>query len=137
MWRNIVEISRLRNLVIAGLTVPLGSHIGISGFWDIQHGINSVIAMFSVMFFMAAGNILNDVGDIEIDRKAHPSRVIPSGRMSLELAKRWALLFSLLSLSFMSILLLRTEHFSAVIIWVAAAILMITYDHGPKTKNHG
>ena len=81
MWRDVVEISRLKNLILASITVPLGAHIALSGEWSSDAIIQICIQTCSVIFFMASGNIVNDIYDLEIDRKAHPERVLPSGRI--------------------------------------------------------
>ncbi len=136
-WRDILEISRFHNLILAALTVPLGAHIAIDGLWSYDFGLDVSLAMLSVMAFMAAGNILNDMSDHTIDKDAHPNRVIPSGRMTLKQAKTITQVFSLLSLIFLAIIFWRNSYWALVAIWVIAALLMVTYDHGPQTKKNG
>ena len=48
-WRDILEISRFPNLILAALTVPLGAHIAIDGLWSYEFGIDVALAMLSVM----------------------------------------------------------------------------------------
>jgi geranylgeranylglycerol-phosphate geranylgeranyltransferase len=136
-WQDAVEISRLNNLILAGLTVPLGAHIAIDGLWSYGLGLDVLLAMLSVMAFMAAGNTFNDIADSAIDKEAHPERVIPSGRMTIHEAKRLGQVFSLLSFIFLAILSWRTSYWPIIAIWAFAAILMITYDHGLQTKKSG
>jgi geranylgeranylglycerol-phosphate geranylgeranyltransferase len=136
-WRDVLEISRFQNLVLAALTVPLGAHIALDGLWSYFLGLNVLLAMLSVMAFMAAGNILNDIADNTIDKEAHPNRVIPSGRMSITQAKSLTQAFSLLSLIFLAILSWRNSYWPVIAIWTTAAVLMLTYDHGPQTKKNG
>ena len=69
MWRDVVEISRLKNLILASITVPLGAHIALSGEWSSDAIIQICIQTCSVIFFMASGNIVNDIYDLEIDVK--------------------------------------------------------------------
>ena len=136
-WRDILEISRFPNLILAALTVPLGAHIAIDGLWSYELGIDVALAMLSVMSFMGAGNILNDISDISIDKGAHPDRVIPSERMTVKEAKILARVFSLLSVSFLIAIYVRNLYWPLAGIWLIAALLMITYDHGPQTKKNG
>ena len=55
MWRDVVEISRLKNLILASITVPLGAHIALSGEWSSDTVIQIFIQACSVIFFMASG----------------------------------------------------------------------------------
>lgn len=94
------------------------------------------------MLFMVAGNIVNDIMDSVIDAQAHSSRPIPSGRIDRSLAKGVAGGFWIVSLLLMGIsanLLKGTADFwwGAIIIWSIAAILMLSYDLGPRTKKMG
>ncbi|MDD5707633.1 MAG: UbiA family prenyltransferase [Kiritimatiellae bacterium] len=45
-------------------------------------------AMCASLLIYAAGLVLNDVADIEIDRRERPGRSLPSGRVSLKAARR-------------------------------------------------
>jgi hypothetical protein len=53
----------------------------------------TLIAASSLLY--VAGMVLNDVFDVELDRRERPERPIPSGRVSLDSARRlgWRLLF--------------------------------------------
>ena len=136
-WRDILEISRFPNLILAALTVPLGAHIAIDGLWSYEFGIDVALAMLSVMSFMGAGNILNDISDSAIDKEAHPDRVIPSERMTIKEAKLLSRIFALLSMSFLIGIYVRNSYWPLAAIWLIAALLMLTYDHGPQTKKNG
>jgi geranylgeranylglycerol-phosphate geranylgeranyltransferase len=48
------------------------------------------LAAAVVACLTAAGNVVNDYFDVEIDRINKPQRVLPSGQMSLRAARRWA-----------------------------------------------
>lgn len=54
----------------------------------------------STFFLVAALNILNDMGDLEIDRMIHEKRALASGRISLRLTERYLLGVILASLLF-------------------------------------
>ena len=36
MWREVVELSRPKNVVLAAITVPLGAHLALGGDWSFQ-----------------------------------------------------------------------------------------------------
>ena len=137
MWRDVVEISRLKNLILASITVPLGAHIALSGEWSSDTVIQIFIQACSVIFFMASGNIVNDIYDLEIDTKAHPERVLPSGRMSISTAKKLTLGFGIFSFILMSIGFALNQSWYVVLIWFLAFLLMISYDMGWATKQKG
>ncbi|MEL0101676.1 MAG: UbiA family prenyltransferase, partial [Euryarchaeota archaeon] len=76
--------------------------------------------------------------DVDVDRVSKAHKPIPSGRISIESAKKTAYRFAFLSLLLMAIGANATKDPIPVsIIWLTAFLLMYTYDSGPKTKNSG
>ena len=75
-------MARPLNCLMGALGVLLASVIcgGLDGLDDFIQEIALSVAV--VALFTAAGNYLNDYFDREVDRKAHPSRPIPSGLVS-------------------------------------------------------
>ena len=67
MWREVVELSRPKNVVLAAITVPLGAHLALGGVWSFQALGLVTLQTTSAICFMAAGNTLNDVADAAID----------------------------------------------------------------------
>ena len=139
MWREIVELSRPKNVVLAAITVPLGAHLALSGVWTIQALGLVALQTTSAICFMAAGNTFNDISDISIDKVAKFDRPLPSERISVESATKLAYGFSLLSLISMSMgtYLLSEDQMYVPLIWFPAAFLVYTYDMGPQTKRQG
>ena len=138
MWREIVELSRPKNVVLAAVTVPLGAHLALGGAWNTQALGLVALQTTSAICFMAAGNTLNDIADISIDAKAKPHKPIPSGRISVESSTKVAYTFSLLSILFMASGAYFTEDpYPLIAIWSVAAFLMYTYDAGLQTKKSG
>jgi len=134
-----MELARPGNVLIGGMTCALGGYIvGISE----PAYISLSATIISVMSFMAAGNVVNDIVDRNIDSGAHPYRPIPSGRISIEKAKIlaagcWAI--SVLCMV-VSTVLIREENptwWGVPLIWSLAAVLMATYDLGPQIKGRG
>ena len=138
MWREAVELSRPKNIIIAAMTVPLGAYIASP---ELSPDLFALVALqtTSVIFFMAAGNTFNDISDISIDKVAKFDRPLPSERISIESATKLAYVFSLLSLISMSLgtYLLSEEQMYVPLIWFPAAFLVYTYDMGPQTKRQG
>lgn len=134
-----LEISRPLNVALGGITCYLGGYF--AGIDDSTY-LTLTLSTCSVMFFMAAGNIVNDIMDSTIDAQAHPSRAIPSGRIDRSLAKGVAgglWIVSLLLMGLSTNLLRGTAdlRWGLIIIWIIAAILMLSYDLGPRTKQKG
>ena len=133
---------RLKNVLLAAVTVPLGAQFAIGDEWASQQLAEVVLQILAVVFFIGAGNTMNDIKDVAIDREAHPNRPLASGAISLDSANKFVKL--LWTLSIICVLagayLLTTSQDSAIeliAIYVIAITLMITYDHGPSLKNTG
>jgi len=105
---------------VVGLIVSAFIAVGteLINYWQ-----DIAIASLVVLFFIAAGNTLNDYIDRDVDRIAHPQRPIPSGRVKAETALGLAVgafVFSL-AISFF----LSPEATAVVIIAIA---LMLAYE---------
>ena len=138
MWREIVELSRPKNVILAAITVPLGAHLALSGAWSTQALSLVALQTTSAICFMAAGNTFNDIADVSIDAKAKPNKPIPAERISIEQATKVAYAFSLLSATFMAVgAYFSGEPIPIILIWTLAAFLMYTYDAGFQTKKMG
>ncbi|MBT4066635.1 MAG: UbiA family prenyltransferase [Euryarchaeota archaeon] len=138
MWREVVELSRPKNVILATITVPLGAHLALGGVWSSQALGLVALQTASAICFVAAGNTFNDVSDVNIDAMAKPHRPIPSGRISASDANKVGYAFTFLSALFMAAGVAFTQDIYPLIgIWTFAALLMYTYDAGPQTKRMG
>ena len=69
-----IELMRVKNLGLALIATPLGAVFALLDFEDLLSYPQVALATMSVLFFMAAGNALNDLSDVEIDKVAiHPA----------------------------------------------------------------
>ena len=141
-FRSYLQLMRLKNVLLAAVTVPLGAQFAIGDEWASEQLAEVVLQILAVVFFIGAGNTMNDIKDVAIDREAHPNRPLASGAISLDSANKFVKL--LWTLSIICVLagayLLTTSQHSAIeliAIYVIAITLMITYDHGPSLKNTG
>ncbi len=140
--KSILKLIRFKNVLIGSITVLTGSYVTLNNDWNIELASNVIFQMISVAGFMAAGNILNDITDIEIDKISHPLRVLPAGKISMSQAWALTLIFSIISITSMiygavKLNSLQLDWVPLVIIWIVAFTLMITYEIGPKTKQYG
>lgn len=141
-FQSYLQLMRLKNVLLAAVTVPLGAQFAIGDSWASEQLAEVVLQILAVVFFIGAGNTMNDIKDVAIDREAHPNRPLASGIISIDSAKKFVKL--LWALSIICVLagayLLTTSNHSAVellVIYVVAITLMMTYDHGPSLKNTG
>ena len=138
-----MEFMRLKNVALALPTVYVGSWMASPDGWLEQHIVGSTILALSVATFMGAGNGINDILDYENDKTNHPSRVLPSGRIEVDSAKKLVGVFSALSLisiiTYSIMFYSENEYFpiATICIWLTAVSLIVTYEFGPKTKNKG
>ncbi|MDA0842702.1 MAG: geranylgeranylglycerol-phosphate geranylgeranyltransferase [archaeon] len=142
-FRAYLELCRPKNLVLAGATVPLGAMFALESNLQTYPFVVVVCHTVAVLAFTAAGNTMNDIKDVEIDRTAHPSRPLPSGLVSIQGARTFSILLWCASLVLHIMGLFNqgsgfsSEDGAATVIYVLAILLMMTYDHGPATKDKG
>ena len=85
-----IEILRPGNAIMSAIVIILVAII------DRSFNIPIILAMLTVFFETAAGNVINDYFDYNIDLVNKPERPIPSGRISLKNGRNYAyLLFAL------------------------------------------
>lgn len=85
--RALFEIARWENALMASVGVLFGA-------WWVGWGDARPIAfaILAALPLTAAANVWNDVADVGIDRLAHPGRPLPSGRLGMGTARRFAAL---------------------------------------------
>lgn len=85
-----IEILRPGNAIMSAIVIILVAII------DRSFNMPIILAMLTVFFETAAGNVINDYFDYNIDLVNKPERPIPSGRISLKNGRNYAyLLFAL------------------------------------------
>ncbi len=92
-FKDAIEISRPINCLMGALSVVIGLlntrlNVPLDKFT-----INIILGVLTYIFLAAAGNTINDVYDIEIDKINRPDRPIPRGSISLKQAKKLFFLF--------------------------------------------
>ncbi len=117
-FKNYLIMSRPLNILIVFLSVLLGG-ILVRGL-TLPSAL--IMAGITAMLIAAGGNIINDIYDLEIDKINKPSRLLPSGRVSLRTAWFYFLFSYLCGLS-VSLTLGTTLFTIAVII----AVLLYFY----------
>ncbi len=89
-----IKLIRSVNCVVAGIAVWVGAYMTLApiDFWP------ALIASICAFLIAAVGNIHNDICDVEIDRVAHPARVLVSGQLTIKVAKGLAVVLSVAAL---------------------------------------
>jgi geranylgeranylglycerol-phosphate geranylgeranyltransferase len=141
-WSAYISLMRPKNVVLAAATVPLGAYFATFGSHESFPFLPVFLHALAVVFFTGAGNAMNDIKDADLDKTAHPHRPLPSGQLSTEQAKGFTMALWALSIASHAAGLLTVPSISAValptvLIYITAIVLMVTYDHGPATKNQG
>jgi len=133
------ELMRMKNILLASIATPIGALLALGDFSSITDYPEVIFATTSVLFFMGAGNAMNDLRDIEIDRIAHPNRPLARDALSEKEAKRL-----MISLAFLSIgslvacsLMMDDERTYTLSIYGIVALLMLSYDSFLELKNKG
>ena len=137
-----IALMRPKNLVLAGATVPLGAYFALMDTSEAFPFVAVTLHTLAVMLFTGAGNAMNDIKDAEIDKTAHPMRPLPSGQLTLSQAGRFTSLLWVLSVAahvggLMAVEAAVSIYLPTAFIYILAVVLMVTYDHGPATKNRG
>ena len=85
-----IEILRPGNALMGAIAIVLVAII------DRSFALPIILAMLAVFFETAAGNVINDYFDYNIDLINKPERPIPSGRISLKAGRNYGYLLFLL-----------------------------------------
>lgn len=102
-----LQLVRLPNLFTAAADVAMGFFFVRQGWWGPGEGWLMLSLVGCSVLFYAAGVVLNDVCDVDIDSRERPERPIPSGRIRLGTARSagWAFLVAALGLALVATLL--------------------------------
>ncbi|MCF7808188.1 MAG: geranylgeranylglycerol-phosphate geranylgeranyltransferase [Candidatus Marinimicrobia bacterium] len=114
-----IRILRPLNLFQAALAVLLTTAI-LGQLQDIN---SLILLMLSVILINGAGNVINDIYDIDIDRINRPDRPLPSGQMKLSTARVY--MFNLFTVGvFCAALISLTTFYIAALV---ATPLLVAY----------
>lgn len=91
---SLLQMTRPANVFIAAGSVWIGPWLS-HGVW--QHGIG--LDGLAMGLLAAAGNVHNDVLDLEIDRYNRPERPLPAGKITQSQALIWTLILLIAALS--------------------------------------
>ncbi|MEE2747192.1 MAG: geranylgeranylglycerol-phosphate geranylgeranyltransferase [Candidatus Thermoplasmatota archaeon] len=135
MAHPVWQLVRGGNIIVGTLTVSVGAIMVTTSFTNVQLAL-ILLHSLCVATFMAAWNTFNDVQDHENDALNHPERPIPSGALSLDMAKNIGRFSFLLSFIFLVAAFIVTVNYTedvgswlpSIGIWIVAVLLMFHYE---------
>ncbi len=120
---NYLKLIRAGNCLLAALGVLVGAYFT----WLSPFSFDPLMAALAAFFVCAAGNVVNDILDIKIDRTNRPGRMLVTGAVSKRQAIRLALALAVLSL--VASILVNGEVFFIVVL---ALMLLVLYNFKAK-----
>ena len=141
-FKPYLQLMRIKNVILAAITVPLGAHFAVGDQWLTQQPLEVVSQVMAVIFFIGAGNTMNDIKDVKIDQEAHPERPLAAELITIDNARKfvkilWSLSILCVVLGAASLHNSGNSPIELIAIYIIAVSLMITYDHGITLKNTG
>ncbi len=121
-----IEILRPGNALMGAISIILVALI------DKTISIPVILAMMAVFFETAAGNVINDYFDYNIDLVNKPERPIPSGRISLKNGKNYAYLLFLAGTVCGFLISFLTDNWIPFIIVILADAILYLYAYKLK-----
>ena len=122
-----VEIMRPGNAIMGAIAIILVAFV------DKTFNIPVILAILAVFFETAAGNVINDYYDYEIDLINKPERPIPSGRISLKSGKYFSYLLFLAGTICGFIISIITNNWIPFLIVIIADIVLYLYAYKLKS----
>lgn len=122
-----IEILRPGNAVMGAITIILVAII------DRTFSLPVILAMLAVFFETAAGNVINDYFDYNIDLINKPERPIPSGRISLTSGRNYGYLLFLLGTICGFLISFLTNNWIPFLIVLFADVVLYLYAYRLKS----
>ena len=122
-----IEILRPGNAIMGAISIVLIAII------DKTFSIPIILAMITVFFETAAGNVINDYFDYKIDLINKPQRPIPSGRISLKNGRNYAYFLFLAGTVCGFLISYLTDNWIPFAIVLIADVILYLYAYKLKT----
>jgi len=122
--KSFIKITRPVNFLITFLSVIVAAAICVEGEYQVY---KIFLAALSASLTLSAGNIINDIKDIEADKVNHPERPLVAGNITIKQAKTEYVLLTLIAL-----LLSVFINPPALVIAIAATVLLFLYSNNLK-----
>ena len=120
-FKSFIQITRPVNFVITFLSVIVAAAICVEGDYQVY---KIILTGFSASLTLSAGNIINDIKDIETDKVSHPKRPLAAAKITISQAKTEYVLFTIIAL-----LLSFFINSQAFVIAITATVLLYLYSY--------
>jgi len=126
---TLLKLIRYKNLGILALSQILIKYFFLNKYnSNIQLTLPLfLILLFSILFLAAAGYIINDIYDIEIDKINKPYKVIIGNKISEKYALKLYVLFNIIGLGLAYYLSYTINHLSYALIFLGTAFCLLKY----------
>ena len=129
-----IALTRPGNAILTSIAVIAGAFIAKGPEYILDFQTEIVICCISAMMLVGGGNALNDYNDRKSDKKNHPERPIPSGKISAENALNFAQILLGLGLTILFLAPNKIDKLDLMpfVIALLGIITLIAYENGLK-----
>jgi len=129
VFRSYLRLFRLGNCAMGAVGTLLAVVVCV-GLEEIsEYAAQTVLSMVVVFLFTAGGNSLNDYYDRETDKRAHPERPIPSGRLTPH-----EVMYASVALFTMALIVSVAVTLVSIAIVATSIIVMLVYEMRLKAE---
>lgn len=138
MLKAILKLIRITNLLIVIGTMYLLRFFLISPILNFYYGslsypeLDFALLVLACVFIAAAGYIINDYFDLEMDKINKPEKVILEDKISIEKARIFYFLFNILGVSIGTYLSFKIDQYQFSLIFLLTAFLLFSYSQKYK-----
>lgn len=122
----LLRLTRPGNALLSAAGVGAGALVA-AGAWDLPWRVAA--GMLAAVAFAAAGNVRNDVTDVDVDRVAHPRRPLVTGEVGVRAARAFAVALYAVALAAAALV-----GWGALALVLAALAVMEAYERRLKAR---
>lgn len=97
-------------------------------------GIEPIILVISSVLILSGGNILNDMNDIEIDRRVHPKRPLPRGTFKPKTMIISVMVSWMVGMFLAAMVSYRQKEILPLVIIIFSVLLLLLYEEWSKKR---
>jgi hypothetical protein len=123
-FRDHLALARISNTPTTISNVLAGAALATA----LEFSVDLLLIIIAIALFYTAGMYLNDILDVEIDRKQRPERPLPSGRVSMQTA--WGITIGLFAIGAILLAIVGWGPFFAGLVLIALIALYDAWHKG-------
>ncbi|MBI9035276.1 MAG: geranylgeranylglycerol-phosphate geranylgeranyltransferase [Bacteroidales bacterium] len=125
-WPNLLIIIFTQYLIRYCVILPVFSRFGVQA---VMTNLDFLLLVVSTVLIAGAGNIINDILDLEIDRKNKPDQLIIERLIDVNLAKKWYVILNVLGIIAGEILAIRSGFPQLGVIFILVSFTLYLYSY--------